>query len=636
MESPQRAYVGLGNAAFVLAFKVEPGLLTPDPSGAIELHEGALGVNRLRLSIDPYKDKTAGGGVTGSFVGDDPAQSNGGALNPDAQNRQYLYAVARDGSLRVIQVANLPETECETNIDFASIPAPNGDTTARTAAMRAATCPPVVGPAGRRPSAIGPGLRFPAPPVDVAAVDIRPDPPDNSETSVTGTHAWVLTATGAVYLVNIDPVLRRIFWVDDTPGASAVLECETPQSSDCFLEPDPAPSTIRNRSFVGYTPALDPSTGPARLDVPPAQSSLGPRILSVWTRGTASNATAITSDYNQTYVYFPDQAAITPQAWTLTWEGNLFPSPRFTGQLSSDATSSVLRDDGIDFCRTGVQNADLVTISGCTDNSQCGLGKTCVFGNNGALGAGGLSITGLCLAPSLSMSDCVDLLSTVKRYDVTKAEQNQLVIEPHKDELVRPALNPCHPATSGGSDGGADASDGAAGPDADAGAVDAQVVGAEAGTQQEQDDCPDPNDPSTTGFQCIEHRCLYPCKVKGETAGCRVGRICVDFGDGNGKYFCADGPQIGGPNGDPNASANAQLCLGELFSYQVGVGRGFAVTGSQTGLPATGQVNPTMGVCEPIPGLDPRTQVRISMDSPLRRPLGRLARQPLRPEPLGP
>ena len=46
-----RAYVGLANAAYVLAFNVDENqLLVPAGGGAIPLHEGALGTNRLRLS----------------------------------------------------------------------------------------------------------------------------------------------------------------------------------------------------------------------------------------------------------------------------------------------------------------------------------------------------------------------------------------------------------------------------------------------------------------------------------------------------------------------------------------------------------------------------------------------------------
>ena len=127
-----RAYVGLANAAYVLAFNVGQDKLVPAAGGAIPLHEGALGTNRLRLSIDPYKDKTTGGeGKAGAFVGNDP-------MDPSRQfiiDRQYLYAVARDGTLRVVQVANPDnESECETNLDFATID--------KDDPIRKAACPP--------------------------------------------------------------------------------------------------------------------------------------------------------------------------------------------------------------------------------------------------------------------------------------------------------------------------------------------------------------------------------------------------------------------------------------------------------------------------------------------------------------
>jgi hypothetical protein len=609
-----RAYVGLANAAYVLAFNI--GVNAPDldlsQAAAIQLHEGALGVNRVRLSIDPYKDKTTGDNApTGTFIGDDPA------LDDDNRSvvadRQYLYVIARDGTLRVVQVANpTAERECETNFDFGPMPAQ---------ALTDAACPPVVGASVRRPGTIGPGIRLPSPPIDVAVADVRIDPPDQSETSVSGAHAWVLSASGAIYLVNIDPVLRHIFWVDDA-DMGAVKSCPTPASSDCHSETAPPPNTVRNRNFLGFTLALDSSSGFARLDVPPAQATFGPRIESIWTRGSENNATALTADYIRTSVVFPDQVNVTPQTWTVTWEGNLMASPRATGQFTSSPTLATLTDRGIDFCRLGVQEKDLVTIEGCTNTSQCGIGKECVLGSNGAEAAGGLPINGLCLSSQNDRNHCNDLLSTTRRYDVTSAQQSVLGLAPHKDELVRPPLMPCVPtpaSSDGGADGGADGPAGvrdAAGDAADAKAADA---GADAlASAGPTSSCVDPQDPSTASFQCVDLnglRCLNPCTQPGKTTGCRTGRICVSFGDpkkfcADGKCFCADAPPLG-PEG-----ALVETCLGELTPYQVGVGRGFAVAGSQVGIPATGAVGAN-GHCEQMPGLDPRVSNRISMDGPI-------------------
>ena len=613
-----RAYVGLANAAYVLAFNVDQNqLLVPADGGAIPLHEGALGTNRLRLSIDPYKDKTAGGeGKTGSFVGDDPT-------DPTRQfvvDRQYLYVVARDGTLRIVQVAHLPETECETNLDFSTI---------TDASVRTAACPTVVGAKVRRPGAIGPGIRLATPPVDVAVADIRPSPPDQSEASVSGAYAWVLTVSGSVYLVNIDPVLRNISFVEERDSANqgnGVLMCVKPPS-DCHTEDEPPPNTLRNRNVLGYTLALDPSSGPPRLDIPPSQALIGPRIEAIWTQGSTANATALTDDFIKTYVFFPDPAAATPQTWSVTWEGNLMANPRFSGQIHIGPSGPSLVDLGMDFCRLGAQKDDIVTLEGCTNSNQCGIGKVCVLGSNGTEGAGGLPINGLCLDAESQHVACDGLLSTVKRYDVSAATQTALGLVPHRDELVRPTLSPCTPRPAGGADGGtdgavdagADGSSDGRGDAADAKPADAGSDGAAA---IPKDDCFNPADPSTTGFQCTRNRrCLFPCKTAGSTEGCRAGRTCVAFEPKPGAptstnecdthdCFCADAPPLVGAH-----ATNTNVCLGELFPYTVGVGRGFLVAGSQTGVPTTGVADPS-GACVPFPGLDPRVRIRIPMSAP--------------------
>ena len=344
----------------------------------------------------------------------------------------------------------------------------------------------------------------------------------------------------------------------------------------------------------------------------------------MWTVGSANNATALTTDYIQTEVIFPSSATVAPQSWAVTWEGNLMGSPRFSGQMQGGGTSLV--DLGQDFCRVGAQARDIVTLVGCTADNQCGIGKTCVLGSNGALGAGGLPITGLCLTPTLDRTRCDDLLSTVKRYDVTTVHQNELVLEPHKDELVRPALKPCAVTVKAAADGGTDAgrADGSsdatsAGGDAGANTLASQVL---------TSDCVDPNDPSTSGFQCIEGRCIYPCDTDKSTVGCRAGRIClptdtkravprVHKKDSSGvpidelcdgvECYCNDGPNL--------PEQQIATCLGELLPYQVGAGRSFVVSGSQTGVPVTEVAGPN-GVCGPMPNLDERVQTRISMDAP--------------------
>ena len=100
-----------------------------------------------------------------------------------------------------------------------------------------------IDPVHRRPFTVGPGIHLPALPIDVAAADVRTEPTeDTSEQSVNGAHAWVITDSGIIYLVNINPVLRR---------HSAALAREdyafSPLANN-VTEPEPFVNTLRDRN----------------------------------------------------------------------------------------------------------------------------------------------------------------------------------------------------------------------------------------------------------------------------------------------------------------------------------------------------------------------------------------------------
>ena len=390
-----RAYIALANASYVLSVGLtSKGLALP--ANAIYLNEGARGATRVRLNVDPYRHLT-NPGQTGVFVGaetaasgeKDDALSRGGTV-PSVQ-RKYLYAIAQDGTLRVINVF-LPgaETECETNIDPMNLPPGVSADTA---------CIPV-DPAHRRPFSVGPGIHFPSLPVDVAAADVRLEPTeDHSEQSVNGAHAWVITQSGAVFLVNINPVLRNY------AAAVAANNFTLSPSAPDVPEPPPFVNTLRDRNVVTYSVTLDPSTGPPRVDVLPTTPSTGPYLESFWTQGAEWNATAITDVFVQTGVFFPrdpnrlddpdpiDRRAVTAQEWSIAWEGPLggthstgvlygtdqAPFPNDPMRPQGRAVDALLLDNGANYCGQGVTAGDLVTLTGCSQNSQCGLGEVCLL-----------------------------------------------------------------------------------------------------------------------------------------------------------------------------------------------------------------------------------------------------------------
>jgi hypothetical protein len=586
-----KTFIGLANAPAVLTLQIVDGrlVLPAAGQGVIPLAEGAIGTNRLRLSIDPYQDKVKESGKAGKFVG-------------QKDDRQYLYAIARDDTVRVIDVAAgyEPGTECETNPDPLAY-----DVKARVTASASACLP--VNPAIRRPpKSNGPGLRFPSVPVDVTFAEVGDD--DAREASVGGTHAWVLTASGAVYLVNIDPQFRQYDkWVDDSGNIVPHNE-----GQDDF---PPFVNTLRNRNALSYSLTLDTSSGPARVEILPPETNLGPLLEPVWTQGTQDNALSQGAAFQQTAVFFPDPTSTNAQTWSVVWQGSLM-GTRFSGRFIAGKEAGNLEDKGADFCRSSVQQHDLLNLAGCTDNSQCGVSHVCLRGTVGTQAAGGWPINGLCVDSKLKASDCGSLLSTLRRYEVTTARPTLLELSPHKDELFRPDLSPCGAtADPGATDGAVAAGDG--------GGAAAEVGGTDGGSTASANDCFDPIDPSAK-FTCVDGRCLMPCDLADTKAdggvtrarGCRLGRVCQQF---EKEAFCVDGPDL------KNLPPENLQCLQELLAYQVQVGGGFLVAGSRSGVPSTGKQIPdpldaTKVVCARDPALDPSVAFRIDLHAPVCDP----------------
>lgn len=608
------AFVSLANLSAIVTMDVSPGgVLTP--AATIPL-AGAAGSNRIRLSVNRY-EREPGGKVLGRFVGDPMG------THPD---RRYLYVIARDGSLRVVSVASRPETECETNIDPLNPPAGYDPQ---------AACVPVTADSAlhRRPFSSGPGLTFGSVPIDVGASDVREDPlnaPPGApagtvlERNLTGTYAWVVTSSGNVFLLNIDPVARSFWFIPETTDTSVILGSTTCTPADmaggtpCEAETLPPVNSPRNGNVVTFSRALSPNDGPARVDLAPVNPSIGPRIATAWAQGTNNNATALTGGFVATYAFFPDPAAVAPQTWTASWQGPIV-GTRFTGQLSG--TPSGLEDFGLGFCGAGIQVGDLVTFTGCTDDNQCGVGRTCIHGPGATQVSGGLTVNGVCVEPDRPelVDTCALDLSTARRYLVTDVNDHRLSLLPHPDELAFSSLAPCpglgRTATTGGAaDGGGGAADGGAGTSGDGG--------------DEGDDCSDPTDSSTSGFRCVDvssagipgmtgSRCLMRCTEPGDTTGCRAGRICIQFGGSDcsqGQCFCADGPALPMTTSSP---VDPRLSCGydQLTAYKVSAGRAFVVSGSALGLPMA-RTTDANGQCGGPISTDPRMVTRISLDAP--------------------
>ncbi len=269
-------------------------------------------------------------------------------------------------------------------------------------------------------------------------------------------------------------------------------------------------------------------------------------------------------------------------------------------------TDSLFQDGGVNYCALGVVPGDLVTLTGCTDNSQCGLGETCAFGDGVSSAAAGLTVTGICVDPnraSAQTSLCADFLNSVRRYEIESASPNGLIIRPHLDEIVLSSLVP---------------------------PCDAKVAPTSCSDVQ--------NDLTSANFQCVTKypgggtgaRCLMPCTLSSD---CRAGRLCVDFDKAETvPPFCARRPDGGtidsgtadcgctGPNcfcaDAPPFDHTGKACFDQLVNYQVNAGKTFLVAGSQAGFVTTANTQPPSGICDSNPTPDPRFSFRIPMNGP--------------------
>jgi len=591
-----RVYVGASAADdFLTALDIVDGMLAiPAGSGRIALEPGAIGIDRLRLSVDPFKP-TAIPLADGSTI-----DSRGSFL--EGRGR-FLYAFTRDGSVRVVNVGVQPEQECDVNVrpDLAK-PANTG-------------CFPV-NPKARQPLAQGPGIRIPslssrtaAPPIarDIAVVDLPVTVvgmQKNPET-LSGQFAFLLASNDAVYILNLAPTtlvngqgpvvyedgtLTHSFrelrstgqYTADTLALSATPPLRTPVPSDLLFP---------------TTPILS-STGGPRLEEVENDSTL-PAV------GNSINAT---TNY---WADFPYQATHVSRAFTIAWEAVLPGTTRGSGTLqdpvAAGSPAGALDDVGAEFCAKGVLPGDLVVMPGCTADTDCSPQES--FSCRQPIGGA----TGLCLPKSAAqdlVDTCARFMGSRRRYEVLAATPTRLTLGLHLDEVPKTALNRVG-ATESGND------------------AECQPTAAHK-----------PSGSSDPGFQWQQvwpgenfKRCVKACATStpvGATAAdadrtCRPGFVCETIpgslgprlaGDtearpGPGSY-CVEAPPLGLP---PSLGLPPLACWPQPSNrYHVNVGTGFLITGSA--LPDLKTTTVINGQCQLDPNRDAALADRIPLSAP--------------------
>jgi hypothetical protein len=570
MPDASRVFVGLADAPFVVSLAVAstdpsnpaaPRRLAPAATGAaIPLAEGALGVTRLRLSIDPFGPP----GMDGGFVG---------------KEGKFLYAFARDGSVRVIDVVNF--LECDANVEI------------EPGIVRA--CYPVRDKPRRRLLAQGPGIRVPA----LIQPDVPPPVPIDIAFAQVGYLAtgFLLASNNQVLHVALGASEFSYGSTTTVPGDTTPLHTFRPAPADFAGGRQGGPPVIL--SDPNATRNFSASDVPFATKI--AFGSDGPR-LERFQFGVTTNNMSLPP----TWAYFPRPEFVPPQEVNIEWQGVLPTAARISGVLKATSGAAgqagALNDVGANYCQAGVQVGDIVSLTGCEQDPDCDpfRDEVCYHATPGA--------PGVCIARSFAMDEervraCRSEFGSRRRYEVKEARARRLVLGLKVDEVPRPRIAPCQLNP-----------DGTARLD--------PVCAPDSGHQA------DPRVPGDRPFSCQPlasgPRCVKTCGelVNGvltpNDAFCRPGHVCANIGEDAVGPVCVEAPPI-----------KPECLTGEL-RYRVHVGNAWRIQ-SQT-LPdfATQQEAPTDpqtepagepgepppgGLCVPVPNLERRLVNRIPLDA---------------------
>jgi hypothetical protein len=533
----QRLYVGGSNDVYITALDIVGGKLQAAPGGGrIPLHDGAGGVRRLRLSLDPFYVAPSTAQVSAAEV----AARQVGRFMGANQEKQYLYAFAGDDSVRVVNVNPLAryfERECDLNVDPQGIPSTDPQF-ANVRDCYALLDDPVFPPARRRAFARGPGLRVPnlgnagqAPPIpqDIAFSSQREKQSDMA--AVAGDFGFLVTSDvsslSGVYVLNVD----------------SLLSAEIPDNS--YRDYNAGPLGTPGGPMVTVQPARNfaLSDVPLPARVPLDTTFQGPRIEGMFLKSAPTQVTWVT---------FPDPHAAHTQSWQMAWEGALTSSTRTRGSVlaptvlaeTGTKTAGSVLDQGQEFCQQGVLSKDIVLLTGCVQNTDCATDGTLVC-RQAVPGTPGLCFPATLTKDADLLTACTRVLTSRRRYDVVKSTPQRLDLALRPDEIPRSAFNPCE--------------------------TDA--------------DCRSPRFTAIfDGYSCLQvrkdepKRCVKTCTgtdgAKDDKL-CRAGTVCEQIDGALAGPLCVEGPPI-----QPG-------CWPAGAGYEVQAGQSFLVTGTLAARPPT-------------------------------------------------
>jgi hypothetical protein len=387
-----RIHVASPRDTAITSFDIAGGRLV-NPS-RFELVDKPAGITRLRLGVDPYATTTLADAtvIQGRFLDD---------------NHKFLYAIANDDSIRVVDITGPAPVECDVNV----LP------TAETSGM---PCVPV-GTARRRALARGPGLvapRFTNPdlspplPRDIAFANLIPTDTDTNYNALSGAFGFLLASNGQVYPVDTA-----------THSFRDIREIGASTRRDLLLSISPQRAVVVSDQAFASTPSFG--------------ASGGPMIKSFASDGAAAS-----------WFGFPDPTGMISRSWDVTWEAALPDASRESGVVRSAGTvassAGALVDLGADFCSSGVRPGDILMFAGCSTDADCQPDNlvSCQVPVSGA--------RGLCLPKDTAARqdltarpECSRFMSSRLRYEIAAVGPTGLTLNLKLDEVPKTTLNPC-------------------------------------------------------------------------------------------------------------------------------------------------------------------------------------------------
>jgi hypothetical protein len=154
---------------------------------------------------------------------------------------------------------------------------------------------------------------------------------------------------------------------------------------------------------------------------------------------------ALIADLGSSGVRSADVNAASDELIEVIWEGPLTldvrRSQKTNGRLRFDGATMILDAAAGQLCSLGVEAGDILSLRGCTVDNECGLGESCVIHPDAAAG-----VAGMCVRTDLVTqleADCREIMIASRRFTITKAANEQLVVVPRLDVLAATPIEGC-------------------------------------------------------------------------------------------------------------------------------------------------------------------------------------------------